>query len=309
MGAVEREVVERDSIFPTIDDYNTVRELAIEGELVTPVVFLVDTPFAFPAQIHQTDARIDRGDELGRLIDEVAAWDENRWRDRFPERDYPDNEKVLVLDVWADEGMVNIAVGTTCYTERLATQDQEVGKRFGVEAVAFTLGVSAVIKTRDNKLLLAILKRTDPHHADKIDCPHVMGGIVEPDKDGIVDPEEHILDEITQETGIGKEHLVISTRLGVIEHRMSVDILYVVETVLTEEEIRGLSGDKEIELLFVDNTNEAVEVVLRNVGATGGAVGSLYLYGRMEYGEAWAERVKENTGLILGGLGEGDSED
>jgi hypothetical protein len=75
------------------------------------------------------------------------------------------------------------------------------------------------------------------------------------------------------------------------------DIIFLVKTDVTEQEIKAKRGrsDKEVTPVFVDDTAEGIRGALLVFAKTGTAtaLSGLYLYGKMRFGNKWADSIRQ----------------
>jgi predicted DNA-binding transcriptional regulator len=275
-------------------------------EMGRPAVMLVEGPLD-PSKI-VLEPSLDGIKHTPKLDEHISAvWDEaeKKFKAKFPDREFTNGSKVLVRNIAVDQGKIAIKTGITDYKERIATIKPEyrIAQRFGLESVAIQLATSSIILTGDNKICLAQLgSKTD--EKNRVGGIHTIGGLLDMRSDKtLVTPADNILDEISEELGFEIEEVErdFSTEnvLGIIQDPkiFATDIIYLVSTKITRDEILAKRGksDKEIAPTFIDNTAEGIAdaVLVYAKTGTATALSGLYLYGKMRFGDSWAESVRE----------------
>ena len=264
-------------------------------ETARPVVILVEGPLD-PSKIvlEPTLEGIRHNPELDKHISDV-------WESSGETRN---GSKVLAMGVLLDQDKVIIRTGVTDYKERIATikPEYQIAKRFGPESVAAQLATASIILTADNKVCMAQLGKTD--EKNRIGGIHTIAGLLEMKADKTpVSPTENILKEISQELGFEMEEVrkrfTPETVLAIEQDPriFATDIIFLVKTDVTKQEIKARSGksDKEIVPVFVDNTAEGIKDALLVFAKTGTAtaLSGLYLYGKMGFGNEWAGSIQK----------------
>ncbi|MBI2599791.1 NUDIX hydrolase [Candidatus Daviesbacteria bacterium] len=260
-----------------------------------PFALLAEGPFD-PSSItfRHTDQTIVHTPELDELI-------EGRWQKvSGGDPNFPNTPKVLVKRVSSKGDGLEIVTGMTDFRERVGTQRQEVAERFGMQSVAVTLGITGVIETADNALILA--SRKTPHRT-KGGGLHVIGGMA--DISDIVNDTIDIcaisVRETSEETGIPRPRLEIVSCLGVMQSTESyaIDILLASRTDMSEKEIRSLQGDGEVDLFFIENSPTTLRHTLLSYLKTASrpSIAALYLYGLQKFGQEWRTIVEERFSI------------
>jgi hypothetical protein len=275
-------------------------------ERARPAVILVEGSID-PAKIvlEPSTYGIRHNTILDNHIDTV--WNEagKKFKEKFPDREFTNGSKVLARDITIDQDKVIIKTGITDYKERIATikPEYQIAKKFGLESVAIQLATSSIILTRDNKICLAQLG-TKTDEKPRVGGIHTIAGLLEMRENKTPTlPVENILNEISEELGFENEetqkHFSAESVLGIIQDPkiFATDIIYLIKADISEQEIRMRRerSDKEIGLVFIDNTSEAVRDAILVYAKTGtaSALSGLYLYGESEFGNDWADSIRE----------------
>ena len=283
-------------------------------EKARPAVILVDGPInPLSIFIEPSMDSIKHTPELDKHINTVWNEAENRFKQKFPDKEFTNGSKVLVKKIFSeydqklDLDKIIIETGVTDYKERIATikPEYQIAQKYGLESVAIQLATSSIILTRDKKICLAQLG-TKTDEKPRIGGIHTIAGLLEMQEDKTpLLPPENILREISEELGFEPvetwDHFDPESILGIVQDPkiFATDIIYLVVTDLTEKEIRARRGksDKEIGLVFIDDTEEAINDAILVYAKTGtaSALSGLYLYGKACFGEyyGWAIPVRE----------------
>jgi 8-oxo-dGTP pyrophosphatase MutT (NUDIX family) len=167
----------------------------------------------------------------------------------------------------------------------------EVGARAPVREV----GVSAVIGTSDNQLVLA--QRLTPH-ATKKGGLHLVGGYLDSSdfRAGKLDITHTLEREAAEEAGIDKLRSIKA--LGLSQNKTTGDIavLFSAETSLPSDEIRQKETDGEVRLVFIQNTAADLAAVLKRFAmfASTPSLALLHEFGKQRYGNEWSRQVLSN---------------
>jgi hypothetical protein len=114
--------------------------------------------------------------------------------------------------------------------------------------------------------------------------------------------------EIKEELGLTEleteNQISVDYCLGMVQDNniYAVDMLFVCTTKLSAGELKVKSGDGEIQTLFIDNSEKEITNILLTFPktATASAIGSLYLYGKLKFGDTWAEKIRVRLGRRFG---------
>ncbi len=224
---------------------------------------------------------------------ELDVYIESYWQEYLKEHPTAFNgPSILLVSHQQSDGFLNLETGLTSFKERVATQKPEIAKKFGMEAIAVTLGVCLLPVTADNKIVL-VQRLT--YHPRKKGGLHTIGGMIEQKKDiinGKPDINHALARETEEESGIKQGEFQVEKCLGLMQSRetLSCDLLFIISTRLTEKDIRERTGDQEVALKFIPNTPDAVRnIMLRNLKtASSPSLALLYLYGQDAFGKGWA---------------------
>jgi len=299
--SLEKEGLQLSDIFPR----GELLDLKIK-EKARPAVILVEGPINPSKIVLEPSANgIKHYPELDNHINTVWNEAEKKFKEKFPAREFTNGLKVLVREISVDEGKVIINTGITDYKERIATikPEYQIAQKFGLESVSIQLATSSIILTGDNKIRLAQLgSKTD--EKNRVGGIHTVAGLLEMKADRTpLLPTDNIVNEISEELGFETEEtrklFVPESVLGIVQDPkiFATDIIYLVKTDVSEQEIRMRRGksDKEVGLIFIDATaekiNDALLVYAKTATAT--ALSGLYLYGKNEFGNDWADYVRK----------------
>ncbi|MCX6704597.1 MAG: hypothetical protein NTZ07_04115 [Candidatus Woesebacteria bacterium] len=270
----------------------------------TPAI-LAEGPFELSAvDIFSNNRTTFHTPELNKHIEDVWKKIEIKEGKKVFNGDIP-----LVLGVVIEDGKLEIFTGLTDFKTRAATSYPEyrIIEKFGQESVAITLGITCLLETTDGKLVLAQLG-TKTTEKNKIGGLHCLGGFMEVRNGLPVNFVQNLKREIKEELGLTEleteDKINVDYCLGVVQDNniYAVDMLFVCTTDLKPDELRAKSGDGEIIPLFINNSEKEITNILLTFSktATTSALGGLYLYGKLKFGDEWAEKIRIRLGRRFG---------
>lgn len=266
-----------------------VEEVQLEEGL--PFSILIEGKFeSNQLVVHPTDHSILHSQEINGFLE--SYWQKHAGISR-------DESLVSYIGVWDSYGQLNIETGYTNYKDRIGTQSDEYAQLFPHENKTLTIGTSCILKTSDDKIVLA--QRLTPHPT-KSGGLHVIGGFAHPEdvKDGNLNFEISLRREIKEETGVEIVENVMC--IGVSEDLQgNISLLFTVDAPITEKEIRQQQGDKEVSLIFISDTRDDLEdMVLRSsYSASTPSIALAYLYGKEKFGKDWSRRLLQRLNKRL----------
>jgi hypothetical protein len=278
-------------------------ERKIDGFFPTPII-LAEGPFEIAAiDINPCNKTTNHTPELDKYIDDI--WNILTLKEG---KDIYNNDKVLVLEVVTENNRLKISTGFTDYKTRIVTSSgPEISRKYGLESVAITLATACLLETVDGKLVLAQLGQKTSE-ANKIGGLHCIGGLLEVENKLPIDITQNLKREIKEELGLTEveteNQISVDYCLGVVQDNKTyaVDILFVCTTSLSVYELKTRNGDGEIKPVLINNSEKEITETLLAFSktATSSAIGSLYLYGKLKFGDKWAEKIRNRLGRRFG---------
>jgi hypothetical protein len=157
-------------------------------------------------------------------------------------------------------------------------------------AMANPLGLSAALVTRDNWLMLGRRNASVAYYPNRI---HPFAGSLEPAEMG--DAFRGVLRELHEELSLAESEVAEMRCLGVIEDVKirQPEIVFSARSTRTRAEIEStLDAAEHHAAVAVEATRAAVERMMREPLMTPVAVGTLALWGRIAFGDAWFASVR-----------------
>lgn len=249
-----------------------------------------------PEQIH-----LSWTDELRPTSDDIERFIETTWNTCTAQAESTGaklwNGRLCRLVTYhGTKDEMSLVLGPTDYRDFLGTNLHNAHLRYshGPECLANPVGVSALVISSDDYLVLGRRSNAVAYHAGRI---HPVGGCMEPSEAGIGEnPTETILSEVAEEFGIDGQVVKQTMCLGLIrdKHIVQPEVMYDIHVELDAESIRRSATDasdrhEHTEVLVVrDHPANVVSFVerwfsdLTPVGLAG-----LLLHGLHAWGGGW----------------------
>ncbi len=202
-----------------------------------------------------------------------------------------------LVDYQVAPDRLSLTLGPTDYRTFIGTNLHNAHLRYshGPEMLANPVGVSAVVITRGDYIVMGRRSRKVAYHAERI---HPAGGCVEPPTgDGRrPDPFATVVTELNEELGLTADQVSHSICLGLIrdKHIVQPELIFDVSVDATVDEIRtarhsATSEDEHSELLVLRDHPAGVVAFMEMHAAalTPVAMASLLLHGLHHWGGGW----------------------
>lgn len=227
----------------------------------------------------------------------------------------PPDVVLLIEDAWADartrlgeklfdgpmcrmeswhvtEDQLDLVLSRTSYKIFLGTNlhHAEVAARFGPQALANPVGLSAALISADGFLLLGRRSDTVAYYPHRT---HPFAGTLEPSDQPDVFKE--VQRELSEELGLSPADLSDLHCVGMIEDRAirHPELVFIAQSKRTRQEIeRGLDAKEHMGVLAIPGEPAETEKALADLTLfTPVAVGTILLAGRERFGGDWFDRM------------------
>jgi hypothetical protein len=190
---------------------------------------------------------------------------------------------------------LQLTLGPVSFKEFLGTNLTNAALRYlhGPEVLADALGVSAALISADSYVLLGRRSHEVAFHGGRL---HPLGGIVEIESDGKVDPFEAIESELVEEAAIRRRDIRQTLCLGLVRDKQIVqpELVFGVTVAdeagkLREQIARAADGYEHTELVAIRNEDSCIVTFIRQNFAelTPVAVATLLMHGMRCWGSGW----------------------
>ncbi|HKG26624.1 MAG TPA: NUDIX domain-containing protein [Thermomicrobiales bacterium] len=194
----------------------------------------------------------------------------------------------------SSDGTLTLDLGPTDYRQFVGTnlRHPELARKYGRDALANPLGVSAAVFTSDGHI---VVQRRSEHVFEYPGYFHVCGGNVEPvDVEGPNAPGVFaaVRRELDEELGIGDAQIADITCLGLSENRATLkpDLLFAAEVTLTADAFAATGNAEYSDLVFIGGEASLAEYLIENSHrCSPPGIACLLAAGRRAYGDAWYE--------------------
>lgn len=200
------------------------------------------------------------------------------------------------LESWkASPQYLNLIFSQTSYKQFLGTNltHPELADRYGREALANPIGVSAALVTDDGFLLMGRRNASVAYYPHRV---HPFAGALEPkDKDDVF---AALRRELAEELHFGRDDIADIRCCGMVEDRSlrQPELIFRVRSTRTRVYIEArMDRDEHRESHSFPATRQAIESALNDPALTPVAIASLLLHGRAEFGEEWFEKRKSEN--------------
>jgi hypothetical protein len=178
------------------------------------------------------------------------------------------------------ETTYRIFVGTHLYHANLADTH-------GPLILANSLGVSVLVRTADDFLLLGRRNETVVYYASRL---HPFAGALEPTDQS--NPFVASRRELHEEAGLTDADITSLRCIALVEdrHLHQSELIMRADTRLTRAQVESQAGREEHHnLVAIEAADQRLRELLRNPGLTPVALGGLLVWGRSEWGDQWLE--------------------
>jgi hypothetical protein len=189
------------------------------------------------------------------------------------------------LESWsADDDHLHLVLAETSYKIFVGTN--MVNPHFPADVMGNPLGVSTLLHTADNQLLLGQRNAAVAYHPDRV---HPFAGCMEPqDADPFVTAHRELAEELSLTT-----HDIRCVGLTESSDLRQPELIFAANTALKKSDVESkLDRVEHHNIYSISATASAVErAVIENKALTPVAVGSLLLWGRLYAGQSWFDRI------------------
>jgi 8-oxo-dGTP pyrophosphatase MutT (NUDIX family) len=193
------------------------------------------------------------------------------------------------LESWtAADDRLHLTVSKTTYKIFLGTNmaNPQFAQRFGTDVMANPLGVSTLLTTADNVLLLGRRTAAVAYHPNRV---HPFAGSMEPaDADPFVTAHRELAEELSLNT-------TDIRCIGLMESHdlRQPELIFAANSQLKKIDIESkLDPVEHHDIWSIAATAGAIEkAVIENRNLTPVAVGSLLLWGRLHAGQSWFDKI------------------
>ncbi|MCC7351394.1 MAG: NUDIX hydrolase [Phycisphaerales bacterium] len=233
----------------------------------------------------QADSR-PRVDAVERLIDQS-------WRDALqqPGIQLFDGPMCRLESYAADPGSLNLTLSPTSYRIFFGTNMRypELAGRYGRQILANPLGVSCLLETADDWLLLGRRSDSVAYYPDRV---HPFAGALEPADNG--DVFAAVRRELHEELALKESHLTKMQCLALVRDNLlnQPELIFIARSNRTLRQLERLMDHTEHRAghpLAV--TLPAIESAMTQTSLlTPIAIGSLWFWGSQRFGQSWFDR-------------------
>lgn len=264
-----------------------------------------------PKKVAQTPFRVDfegifpKGSVKIRLVDgkssfsrEITDYINKDWQDRLKENPYMFNgELVNFQNVTQLGGQLIIEGGVTDFKTHMASSGKKFKDRFRKEFVRSGAGMSAIVVTRDNYVLLAQRGKKTSKPGTMINAPAGFIDLSNKNNNDEIDIFDEFKRELKEETLINPEEIKESYCAGLVRGNYTSvpDLVILAITELSSGEIADRinksNTEQEDNIIFVKNDPKKLANVVLNYASIADAaqLGAKYLFIKMEHGDKWAQ--------------------
>jgi 8-oxo-dGTP pyrophosphatase MutT (NUDIX family) len=199
-----------------------------------------------------------------------------------------------------------LPVTTSTFMVFDATRETETRIQFA-SLLADPIGTSVVVATGDNQLLLGQRPPNAPKRANQlcvisgypeVEVDTIRHKLPDVDTQGNFDPFRTVARELTEETGLPQDNLHDLRLTSVIVNNATDQpiLTFAAGTHLTSSEILQHTGDGELYVRFIPDTESAVEETAQHFTETQAPTGiaTVLYYGRNRFGSRWFEEAQSN---------------
>jgi hypothetical protein len=205
------------------------------------------------------------------------------------------------MESWStsDDGAMELKLSRTSYKSFLGTNltRPELADRFGPSVLANPVGVSPLLLSSDGFALLGRRNATVAYYPNRV---HPFSGALEPRDD--LDVFDEVMRELREELGFVAADVREMVCTGIAED-VSIrqpELIFAVRSTRTHQEIRRMVMRDEHHGSFdcVASAQGIDEALSSAKAFTPVAVASILLFGRLEFGQAWFDRVAARFVLV-----------
>lgn len=179
----------------------------------------------------------------------------------------------------------------------------DLAEHFGASALANAVGMSAALRTADNKLVMGRRNGRVAYYPFRI---HPFAGALEPQDIG--DISGGIRRELAEELSLADQDISNLRMLAIIadNHLRQPEFIFTADTSRTAAELRNSLDEQEHESMWsCDTSEEAIAHLLGQIDGEGKCgndsftpvgVGTILMFGRDQFGQAWLD---ENMGRFI----------
>jgi hypothetical protein len=243
-------------------------------------------PSSWPGDIAPVNGQIER------------AWDAAKRRLGDKLFDGP----MCRMESWSRDdasGALRLRLSTTSYRIFLGTNltNAHLADQYGVGVLARPVGVSPALVSADNWLMLGRRNASVAYYPNRV---HPFAGALEPREN--VTPFDEVRRELREELSLGGDDVSDIVCTGIVEDTIlrHPEMIFAARSTLTRGRIEAQVDEEEHHDSFaVRATAEEVERALVDSGEpfTPVARATILLFGRIEFGQDWLDRVREATGI------------
>lgn len=243
---------------------------------------------------NQNEVKIIWNPSLRVLPDSLMEKIEEYWNKEIlqtSKSNYLFNGDLCRLNSWGiAQNRLNLFLGRTNYKELIYSNNfvQEIVKHFGMELLSKALGISAVLVSRDEKIVLIERSESVGEYPGRLD---VLGGHIHPSEhavSGVPDPFYAIKAELKEEVNLQVSENEAVICLGLIENRSTnkPELIFLIKSHRNSGEIINLSlsvHSSELTQVFTiaGNMNSLTSfLVNKKDQLSPSAYGALWLYGQ-----------------------------
>lgn len=161
----------------------------------------------------------------------------------------------------------------------------ELAQQFGDTVLGNALGVSCVVQTADDWLLLGMRSAAVAYYPNRI---HTFAGALEPREN--LDVFDEARRELREETGLTADQItsIVCTGLAEDVRLRQPELIFTVQTSRSRDQIRAsLAGNEHGDLHALGTTQSAIQAALADPRLTPVACATLALWGKSAFGDAW----------------------
>ena len=195
------------------------------------------------------------------------------------------------LESWEQTGdQLRLTLSKSTYKIFLGTNmaHPEFARKFGPEVMANPVGLSPALLTADGYLLLGRRNSSVAYYPDRT---HPFSGCLEP-KDA--DLFSAVARELQEEISLGSKDITDIRCIGIAEdlNLVQPEFIFAVKTCRTQAEVTARLDEIEHRSVHaIPATVKATTAALKDAQLTPIAIASLLLWGRIEFGQSWFEKV------------------
>jgi 8-oxo-dGTP pyrophosphatase MutT (NUDIX family) len=241
----------------------------------------------------QGSVTIERTANSRRVVPEVEAAIDAAWAQASARLgNHLFDGPVCRMESWqASDDRLHLQLSPSSYKPFLGTNmtHPEFADRFGADVMANTVGVSPALLSSDGYLLMGKRTATVAYYPNRI---HPFAGSLEP-RDTDVFAAIHR--ELREELSLEPQDIIDLRCTGIAEdqHLRQPELIFAARSSLTKSEIESRLDPKEHRAMWsTPGTPDGIETAISDRDQlTPVAVASLVLWGRLQFGDGWFDRI------------------